>query len=213
MRIFRLSPIILAAVLGGCGDDATQAPPENREIVDAGKSALPATGPAQTPTTPPAQDRRSVFTSLDLKQCRLIEENIDEGGYSRHDCPGHAGYRIELIESDLRQNIALIRPNGTKDELDLAARIGGGGFSEIGKTIEWRGADRAKPRTLTLRFNVNESPEPAVPPRSYLIVIRLAAPACPVAKIAPGPTQSNDARRIADATTLPACGSGPPDAQ
>ena len=198
MKHLWLSALIL---LGGCGDGETQAPPGDREIANVATPAPPSPAPAKAI----APDRRSVFTSLDLKQCRLVEENLDEGGYSRHDCPGHAGYRVELIESDLRQNIALIRPNGTKDELDLAARIGGGGFSEIGKTIEWRGADRAKPRALTLRSNVNESPEPAVPPRSYLIVIRLTAPACPVAKVAPGPTQSADARRIADAETLPAC--------
>ena len=207
MKTLCARPILLVALLGGCSDGATQSPPDDQEIANVGNAAPPSIGTAKASPEPRVEDERSAFTSLDLKQCRLIEENIDEGGYSRHDCPGHAGYRIELIESDLRQNIALIRPGGAKDEVDLAARIGGGGFSEIGRTIEWRGADRAKPRTLTLRFNVNERPEPAVPPRSYLIVIRLAAPACPVAKVAPGPTQSTDARRIADATTLPACGS------
>jgi hypothetical protein len=87
----------------------------------------------------------------------------------------------------------------------LSPVASGGGFSSLGPTIDWRGDAGQPPRTMTVRFNVNEDPDPKVAARSYLVVIRLAAPACPVAAVPPGSGQSDRARAIADATTLPPC--------
>lgn len=197
MRIGWLAPLLLI----GCGPSGDGA--SNQEAAVPAPVAPDAMLPAAAPEAPAAAT--SAFTSLDTNRCRLVAKNIEEGGYSRHDCPGHAGYRLELIESDLRQNLAILRPDGSKDELRLSSEVGGGGFSEIGKTVEWRGRDPAKPRTLTLRFILNEDPDPKVPPRSYLVVVRLASPACPIAVVSPGAAQSDEARRIADAPVLAKC--------
>lgn len=147
----------------------------------------------------------SQFTSNDLKKCRLIEKNEEEGGYYRHRCPGAGGFGYEHVESDLRQSLVILAPGGRRGEVALSAVAGGGGFSTIGPTFDWRGPAGQPPRTVTIRFNVNESPEPKVPPTSYLVVIRLAAPACPVQAVPPGPKQSEQARAIADRKKLPPC--------
>ena len=148
---------------------------------------------------------QSQFTSLDVAMCQLIARNDEEAGYARHRCAGAAGYQVELVESDLRQTIEIVRPGAKSYSLELSALVAGGGFSSVGKVAEWRGADPANPRTLTFRYGVNEDPDPAVAPRSYLVVAKLAAPLCVVARVSPGPDQSIRARRIADQTRLPPC--------
>lgn len=147
----------------------------------------------------------SRFTADGLDKCRLIAKNEEEGPYYRHRCPGIGGFDYEVVEHDLRQELVIIGPGGRRSELCLSRVAGGGGFNVLGATFDWRGPAGAPPRTVTVRSNVNEDPEPNAPARSYLIVIQLKGPACPVAAIAPGPTQSTDARRIADSEPLPPC--------
>lgn len=150
----------------------------------------------------------SQFTTNDLKACRIVEKNEGEGGYFRYRCPGARGYNYELVESDLRQSLVILAPGGRRDNVELSAFVGGGGFSTIGKTFEWRGPAGRPPRTLTVRYNVNEKPDPKAPPTSYLIVIDLAAAACAMRAIGPGPQQSEQARAFADLPKLPECDSG-----
>lgn len=155
---------------------------------------------------PAPPSARSVFTSLRTADCKVIERTSEEGGWLRQLCPGVAGYGLELTEGDLRQNLLVDRPGGAKDNLSVPGLAGGGGFSALGPTAEWRGppAEPFAPRTLTVRFNVQQAPPPAKD-TSYLIVVRLAAPACAVAVMPPGPGQSDGARAIADGAELPAC--------
>jgi len=150
----------------------------------------------------------SRFTTNRLEQCRLVEKNEEEGGYYRHHCPGVGGFSYELVESDLRQSLVIIAPGGRRDDISLTSATGSGGFSTIGQTFDWRSLAGAPPRSLTVRFNVNEDPEAIVPARSYLVVVRLAAPACPVGVVPPGPGQNDTARAIADRDPLPACIAG-----
>jgi hypothetical protein len=143
------------------------------------------------------------YTSIDPASCRLIEQNIEEGGYSRHACDGLAGYRLEISESDLRQDIVVIAPDGRRSELGLSDIVAKGAFNSLGKTAEWRGA-ASRPTALIVRLNVARGPEPTQPDISNLVVARLAPQPCVVAVTPPGPGQNAAARQRADGD-LPAC--------
>ena len=158
---------------------------------------------ARSPATRPAREDAGRYTSIEPTACRLLEQNIEEGGYSRHACDGHAGYRLETTESDLRQDIVVIAPDGRRSDLQLSSIVAKGAFNGLGKTAEWRGAE-ARPAALIVRLNVAPGPEPTRPDVSNLVVARLAPPACVVAVLPPGPNQNAAARGIADGR-LPGC--------
>lgn len=189
--------ILALALLGAC-DAEVPAPQRNA----AGEAA--AIEPARhQPPAQPAPTDSGRYTSLDPSACRLIEQNAAEAGYSRDACAGVGGYRIEVVEGDLRQDVTVIAPDGRRSELQLSSIVAKGAFNALGKTAEWRGpAD--KPAALIVRLNVSPGVEPARPDVSNLVVARLAAPACVVAVVPPGPDQNAAARRIADGR-LPAC--------
>jgi hypothetical protein len=149
-------------------------------------------------------DTRSRFTSIDPDKCRLIEQNLEEGGWWRRLCEGAAGYKLELSESDLRQDIEVIPADGRRSELGLSDIVANGAFNSLGKTAEWRGADPARPEALIVRLGVASDPEGKKPDVSNLVVVRLKAPACIVAVVPPGSGQNEAARKIADGE-LPAC--------
>lgn len=146
----------------------------------------------------------SQFTSIDPEKCRLLEQNIEEGGWSRRLCEGLAGYKLELTDSDLRQDIIVIPSKGQRSELGLTEIVAKGAFNALGKTAEWRGADLAAPDVLILRLGVAADPEGRKPDVSNLIVARLKPLACIVAIVPPGAGQNERARAIADGK-LPAC--------
>ena len=191
------SRILLAtAVAALCGCRAQQAAKEPApQPADAGT----ANGAAPAEVGPSSQ-----FTSLEPKSCRMIEQNLDEGPYSRELCTGAGGYKLEVSESDLRQDIVLIAPGGVKSELGLSKIVAKGAFNSLGKTAEWRGADQARPTALIVRLNVARGPNGDEPDVSRLVVARLQAPACIVAVVPPVSGQNEQARKIADGK-LPAC--------
>lgn len=159
--------------------------------------------PSQPPATP-AEIAHSQFTSLESKNCRMIEQNLDEGPYTRELCVGPAGYQLEVSESDLRQDIEVIAPGGAMTALGLSEIVANGAFNSLGKVAEWRGEARARPTTLIVRLNVAGGPNGDEPDISRLVVARLKAPACVVAIVPPSAGQNAQARRIADGK-LPAC--------
>jgi hypothetical protein len=145
----------------------------------------------------PARADAGRYTSIDPASCRLIEQNIEEGGYSRHACDGLGGFKLEISESDLRQDVVVIAPDGRRSELELSSIVAKGAFNSLGTTAEWRGA-AARPTALIVRLNVARGPEPTRPDISNLVVARLAGPACIVAVVPPGPDRNARARQIAD---------------
>jgi hypothetical protein len=142
------------------------------------------------------------YTSLKPADCRLLEENVDEGGYSRHRCDGIAGYALETSESDLRQDIVVISPEGARSELGLSGKVAKGAFNALGSAAEWRGANKDAPSALIVRLGVANGAEPNRPDTSNLVVVRLSAPACVVAVIPPGANQNAAARGAADKTAV-----------
>ena len=121
-----------------------------------------------------AQSNRSVYTSLEEKQCRTIKSAMDgDDGYEGR-CRGTAGYTLLLSEGDLRQNITVVTPKGTKHSLDLWSVISGG-FSSVGPRAEWRIA-KQKPTALIIRYNASEDPEQPNKLTSYLAVAKITPP-------------------------------------
>ena len=158
--------------------------------------------------TAAGQSNQSQYTSLGAKQCRQIKsaEAGDDGYEGR--CRGVAGYSLLLSEGDLRQNITVITPGGTKHSLDLWDVISGG-FSSVGQKAEWRMAKRngkLSPVALIVRYNANEDPEKPEKQNSYLAVSKITpTEICVTDKIQPGPSANEDARRAADTAPTKPC--------
>jgi hypothetical protein len=151
-----------------------------------------------------AQPNQSVYTPLGDKQCRTIKSAMDgDDGYEGR-CRGAAGYTLLLSEGDLRQNITVITPKGTKHSLDLWDVISGG-FSSVGPKAEWR-MSRQKPVALIIRYNASEDPEQPNKLTSYLAVAKItASEICVTDKISPGASANEDARRAADNAATKPC--------
>ena len=189
--------LVVAVLLASCSEEPGTPPAEQQPVAAEAERNAPIDKPAET-------GRRSEYTALDLASCKLIEENRDEGPYWRRLCKGAAGYSVEWSESDLREGLELIAPDGRREELGLSDIVAKGAFNRLGPRIEWRGDANGAPDTLVVRMFVADGAEPSKPDRSLLAVSRLQAPACVVAIVEPGPGQSEQARRIADGR-LPDC--------
>ena len=151
-----------------------------------------------------AAQASSVYTSLATKACRTIESNPDEGGSYRGLCPGVGGYRLELLEGDIRQTINVLAPDKKKYELDLWSRVSSG-FSSLGERAEWR-VRAGRPFALILRFNASENPEDSSRVTSYLVVVKLTKNAvCVTDVLKPSQRQNALARSRADAAAGRPC--------
>ena len=151
---------------------------------------------------------RSQYTSLDDKQCRTIKTETTGAGDYEGRCPGVAGYSLTLLEGDLRQNIIVNTPKGTKHSLDLWDVISGG-FSSVGPKAEWRMASqngKLSPVALIIRYNASENPDNPDKKTSYLAVAKITpTEICITDKILPGANANVDARRAADSAAGKPC--------
>jgi hypothetical protein len=151
-----------------------------------------------------AQGVQSVYT--DFKKCKTLERDDDAAGYLLEQCPGVAGYRLQVASQDDRQGLTVIKPNGSKHELNFGV-IGGGGFSGLGSKVEWRvkrERGRLVPIALIVRFDVNVGG--AEKATSYLTVTKITPrKICLIDTIAPAPNANEEARRLADASATKPC--------
>jgi len=181
-------PLLAAAFVVACSDSP-----------DADPQAEPS--PSEAATSPAAvADAGRAFRYTSLDDCPLLRSAPEEAGFYEYECPGEGGFKLKLVEADLRQNIMVVPPGGGEERsLDLAA-LSGGGFSELEDLVEWRGTMESgafKPDALILRQEVAEGSE-GQEDTSYLIAVKLAGTPCAVARIAPGPGQNEQARAAAD---------------
>ncbi len=146
---------------------------------------------------------KSIYTDLADTKCKTVELTNDEGGSYSGICPGTAGYKLNLLEGDLRQTITVIDPKGT--ELKLRFWEYFGGFSAVGPKAEWRVKGKT-PVALIIRLNVSNNPDDLNKRTSYLIVIKITPDfACVTDIIKPSRTQNADARIAADKAANIAC--------
>jgi hypothetical protein len=151
-----------------------------------------------------AQANRSVYTSLEEKECRTIKTAKSEAEDYEGQCRGVAGYTLIVTEGDLRQNVTVVTPKGAKHSLELWDVISGG-FSSVGAKAEWRLAKRA-PVALIVRYNASEDPEHPEKKSSYLAVTKITATEiCVTDKISPGANANDEARRAADIASTKPC--------
>jgi hypothetical protein len=155
-----------------------------------------------------AQSNQSVYTSVDVKQCRTIKSTAAEGGSYEGRCRGVAGYNLMVEEGDLRTNIKVIAPGGATHSLDLWSVVSAA-FSSLGPRVEWRMTKRnqkSTPVALIIRYNASENPDKPNKITSYLAVAKITAKEiCVTDKIMPGPKSNEDARRTADTAQTRPC--------
>jgi hypothetical protein len=193
----------LLAACGGSDSAADDTVTATLPRAEGAPQAVNDPGPAKA-TAVEAPVLSSAYTSLEPAACRLLEENVEEGGHWRRRCPGAAGYRLETNESDLRQDVVVVAPDGRRSELNLSGVVAKGAFNSLGKAAEWRGDDPARPKALIVRLAVASDPEARRPDVSNLVVARLAPSPCVVAVVPPGAGQNEKARAIAEGK-LPDC--------
>ena len=168
------------------------------------RAAWPITFIALASTTVLSQSNESIYTSLEGKPCRTVKTS--EADYMAR-CPGVGGYKLVVTEGDLRQNITVVTPQGREHSLDLWSVISGG-FSHLGKKAEWRvtKSKAGTPVALIVRFNASEDPAKPEKESSYLAVAKITnQKICITAKIAPGATANEDARKAADEAASKPC--------
>jgi hypothetical protein len=138
------------------------------------------------------------FRHTSLANCEVVREEREEMPFIETLCPGPAGWALRVTDSDARQNLVVVPPGGREASLELS-RIGGGGFSSLGETAEWRGpaGPGFAPDSLIVRYRVAENPHPE-PETAYLLVVDLAPRPCVVSRVAPGPAQNDVGRARAD---------------
>jgi len=62
---------------------------------------------------------KSVYTSTKTSSCRTIESSTEETGSYIGECRGVGGYKIQLLEGDIRQTLNIITPGKKKFELEF----------------------------------------------------------------------------------------------
>jgi hypothetical protein len=158
------------------------------------------------------QKVESVYTSLKTEKCKTIESSSDEGGSYRGVCAGTGGYKLEVLEGDIRQTINVIAPGGKKHELNLWSVVSSG-FSSLGDNAEWRivkKSGKTSPTALIVRFNVSDNPEDSSKITSYLVIIKITAKEICVTDIVKPTAGSNQkARELADNSATRSCKTGP----
>jgi hypothetical protein len=150
----------------------------------------------------------SVYTDLVSEKCRTIESNPNEGGSYRGLCAGAGGYKLEVLEGDLRQTINVIAPNRKKHELELWNKVSSG-FSAVGNKAEWRvvrAGKTVKPTALIFRFNASDNLERSEENTSYLVVVKITnQTVCVTDIVKPSSNANETARKLADASVNKSC--------
>ncbi len=138
---------------------------------------------------------KSTYTSTRTSACRTIEYIEEGAGSYVGECKGVGGYKIRLIEGDIRQTLDVITPAKRKFELNFWKFYGA--FSAIGEKIEWR-TKAGVPVALIARYNVAD-PEGTGKGRSYLMVSKIGkAESCVTDIVEPKADQNVIARQLAD---------------
>lgn len=152
-----------------------------------------------------AAQTSSVYSSLERKQCTI--KSTSAGDYEGR-CPNMDGYYLTLLEGDLRQNIVVVAPQGTKHSLELWDVVSGG-FSSVGPRAEWRVTTengKRVPVALIFRYHVSEDVDHPDKKTSYLVVAKITdTEICVTDKISPSPNANEAARTAADSASTKPC--------
>jgi len=143
---------------------------------------------------------KSVYTST--SKCRTISSRPEEAGSYEGECKGVGGYKVRLLEGDLRQSINIITPGKKTFELNFWGFFSS--FSDINPKIEWR-TKAGVPVALIARLNVANT-DSTKKGKSYLMISKIGKKSsCVVDIIKPGANQNEAARKSADAAAKKPC--------
>lgn len=146
---------------------------------------------------------KSVYTSVGEKSCKTLRSEPEEGVEYEGECPGVGGYKLHLLEGDLRQSIDVITP--AKKTHQLGFWYISAAFSYIGDRVEWRVKGKI-PIALIARFNASEDPENTEKRTSYLVVSKITkTEICVTDVIKPSRDQNAEARKAADSAATRPC--------
>lgn len=125
---------------------------------------------------------RSVYTSLEVKNCKLEEDDPEHGAYSTSQCPGNGDYTVFYNIFDDRDDLTLSNHSNVF-MLELPRRLAKTGFPELGLTLEWREHQKNKqwiPHALIAHYLWTEEEKQ----RDVLAIIQLSPTnTCAVAAI------------------------------
>lgn len=164
-----------------------------------------------------AQAVQSVYTWFNWDKCKTLRENEEAAGYILMECPGIAGYKLQVESQDLRDGLTVVRPDGSTHELNFGY-IGGGGFSSLGRRVEWRvRREKGKlvPFALIVRFTVSQyvGGDPGTREVPYLTVTKITPQKiCLLEPILALRNSNIKARRLADDSADKPC-YGPAESQ
>lgn len=145
---------------------------------------------------------KTVYTTTSDKACKKLKVDDDHGGDYVGLCPGVGGYKLKLVEGDLRQTLFVITPK--KKEHPLRFNEYYYSFSAVGGKVEWR-TKRGVPFALISRYNVAD-PENSEKRTSYLMVVKITKDfSCVTDVVEPGPKQNELARKLADESSTKPC--------
>ncbi len=149
-----------------------------------------------------AAQNKSIYTSTKTSSCRTTMSTSDGAGSYVGECRGVGGYKVRLIEGDIRQTLDIITPAKTKFELNFWSIFSS--FSSIGEKIEWRVKGK-EPVALIVRYNVAD-PENSQKNTSYLLVSKVGrSDSCVTDVVEAGPGQNEKARALADQASKKMC--------
>lgn len=145
---------------------------------------------------------KSVYTSTRSSACKTIRSNPDEAGSYEGECTGVGGYKVRLLEGDLRQSINILTPAKKTFELDFWRFHSQ--FSSIGEKIEWR-TKAGVPVALVARYHVANA-EDSSKTISYLMVSKISkTESCVTDVVEPMTKQNEEARKLADLASTKPC--------
>lgn len=149
----------------------------------------------------------TIYTTLDEKECKTTDSG-DDGYWSIQECPGVAGYKLEVSETDIRQTVNVLAPSGGKYELNFQRNVSSA-FSYFGKKAEWRVKKvdgKIQPVALITRFNASEDPEDSSKVTSYLVVTKFEGELiCITDIVKPIKNANKKTRELADASAGKPC--------
>lgn len=117
-----------------------------------------------------AQKITSIYTDLQPKKCKTLREAASDAEGYIEECSGTAGYKLRVLEGDLRQSINVITPR--KKEFELSFWTFSSAFSRIGKKVEWHIKNKV-PTALIVGFYAFENPDNPLIETRYLIVSKI----------------------------------------
>ena len=145
---------------------------------------------------------KSVYTSTKTSACKTIESTSEGAGSYVGECAGVGGYKVQLVEGDIRQTLNVITPGKKKFELNFWSIFGA--FSHIGEKLEWR-TKGGVPVAMIARYNVAD-PAGEGKGISYLMVSKIGKTiSCVTDVVKPSATQNIEARKLADAASDKPC--------